>query len=206
MDGAERSYGGRTPSERRAERRDRILGAGLELFGTEGYRATSIEKLCAAAGVSTRNFYEEFSGRDALLIAVHDKVMTAISDASAAAFEAEQDRPSSEAAASALTAYISTAFADPRWARIAFVEVLGVGPLVEEHRLAWRDKRCAAFSAMVRRFVERGDAVDRDYGLTAIAFVGAFNELVYEWALRGSDMPIEIVVAELRRLLGALIA
>ncbi|WP_232664884.1 TetR/AcrR family transcriptional regulator [Pseudonocardia sp. TRM90224] len=206
MDGAERSYGGRTPSERRAERRDRILGAGLELFGTEGYRATSIEKLCAAAGVSTRNFYEEFSGRDALLIAVHDKVMTAISDASAAAFEAEQDRPSSEAAESALTAYISTAFADPRWARIAFVEVLGVGPAVEEHRLAWRDKRCAAFLAMVRRFVERGDAIDRDYGLTAIAFVGAFNELVYEWALRGSDMPIDTVVAELRRLLGALVA
>ena len=47
-----RGYGGRSAAERRAERRERLLAAGLELFGTRGYAATSIERLCAAASVS----------------------------------------------------------------------------------------------------------------------------------------------------------
>src|SRR6266536_445680 len=48
----ERRYRGRLPDERRAERRRRLLGAGLELFGTVGYHGTSIERLCAQAGVN----------------------------------------------------------------------------------------------------------------------------------------------------------
>lgn len=40
-------------------------------------------------------------------------------------------------------------------------------------------------------------AVDRDFGLTAIAYAGAFNGIVYEWALRGADLPIDAVLAEL---------
>lgn len=33
-----------------------LLRAGLELFGTRGYAATSIAALCSEASVSTRNF------------------------------------------------------------------------------------------------------------------------------------------------------
>ena len=42
---ARRDYGGRTATQRRAERRQRLMTAALELFGTEGYPATSIERL-----------------------------------------------------------------------------------------------------------------------------------------------------------------
>src|SRR3954468_8883804 len=42
-----RVYGGRSAADRRAERRERLLAAGLELIGNDGYAATSIEKLCA---------------------------------------------------------------------------------------------------------------------------------------------------------------
>src|ERR687883_529359 len=71
---AGRRYASKTVDERRGERRARLLQAGLELFGAHGYRGTTIEALCAAAGVSTRNFYEEFGSREALVIALHDDV------------------------------------------------------------------------------------------------------------------------------------
>src|SRR5438445_1202863 len=67
-----RRYGDKEPAQRRAERRSRLLEAALDAFGTTGYRATSIEQLCADANISTRNFYEEFATREALLVQLHD--------------------------------------------------------------------------------------------------------------------------------------
>ena len=65
-------YGGRTAGERRAERRQRLLDAGLHLFGGgPGYRATSVSALCEEAGLSTRQFYEEFSNLEEVLAALH---------------------------------------------------------------------------------------------------------------------------------------
>ena len=70
-----RVYGGRSQDERRADRRLRLVQAGLEVFGTEGWGGTTIERLCAAAGVATRSFYEEFASREALLSAVYEDLM-----------------------------------------------------------------------------------------------------------------------------------
>ncbi|MGZ6827110.1 MAG: TetR/AcrR family transcriptional regulator, partial [Mycobacteriales bacterium] len=72
MADAGRVYGGRSEEERRADRRARLVAAGLELFGTEGWAGATIERLCAGAGVATRSFYEEFSSREALLRAVYE--------------------------------------------------------------------------------------------------------------------------------------
>jgi AcrR family transcriptional regulator len=73
-----RVYGGRSEPQRRAERRGRLLAAGLELFGTEGWGGTTIERLCTSAGVATRSFYEEFSSREALLLAVFEDVLAGV--------------------------------------------------------------------------------------------------------------------------------
>src|SRR5690242_4478130 len=78
MTDAGRVYGGRSERERRADRRARLLAAGLDLFGTDGWTATTIEKLCTAAGVATRSFYEEFASREALLLAVFEDVLAGV--------------------------------------------------------------------------------------------------------------------------------
>ncbi|MQA12822.1 MAG: TetR family transcriptional regulator [Pseudonocardiaceae bacterium] len=60
---AARHYGGRSAQQRRSDRRARLLVAALDLIGTQGYAAATVEALCGAARVSTRTFYEEFGGR-----------------------------------------------------------------------------------------------------------------------------------------------
>ncbi|WP_232664859.1 TetR/AcrR family transcriptional regulator [Pseudonocardia sp. TRM90224] len=182
-----------------------MLTAALDLFGTDGYRATSIEKLCASAGISTRNFYEEFRGREDILIAVYDEVMTGAAKATAGALAGAMELPTPERVDRSIRAFLDHVFGDPKRARIAFVEMLGVSPAVEEHRLGWRRRRAATIEATVRAAVDAGEAPDRDYSLAAIAFIGAFNELVYDWALNGTNVPVDALIEEITRMVNALI-
>jgi AcrR family transcriptional regulator len=197
---ARRDYGGRTASQRRAERRQRLMTAALELFGTEGYPATSIERLCARANVSTRNFYEEFASREALLLALHDQITQKAFDAVIAAVGEVRDEPTSVRLDRAIDAYVGTTSSDPRWTRIAYVEVVGVSAAVERHRLAWRAKLAQLIEAEATLAVQRGEAAERDYGLTATAFIGAVNELVYHWSIHGRQEPLAAIRGELTRL------
>jgi AcrR family transcriptional regulator len=195
-----RSYGGRSAQERRSERRARLLGAALELFGTRGFAATSIERLCADAGVSTRNFYEEFSGREELLTALHRNLNERATAAVARAFAQYAEEDLATRVRRAIHAYVTTAAGDPRWARITFVEVIGVSPEVEHHRLWWRERWSRDIAAIAAEAGAGGATVERDYRLSAIAVIGAVNSLVHHWSSGGRDTPLEEVTAELTRL------
>ncbi|WP_242903217.1 TetR/AcrR family transcriptional regulator [Actinomadura terrae] len=200
-----RSYGGRSAQERRAERRERLLAAGLELFGTRGYAATSIERLCATASVSTRNFYEEFSGREELLTALHHDINERARDALVEAYREAAGAGLPALAERTVRAFVAVTASDPRWARIAFVEVIGVSANLERHRARWRAQWADAILAIVREAVTRGEAADRDYDLTVIAIIGAVDNLVHHWSARGRDIPLDDVVAELTHLILAAI-
>jgi AcrR family transcriptional regulator len=195
-----RHYGGRSDAQRRAERHERLMEAGLELFGSEGYAATSIERLCATASVSTRNFYEEFPGREALLVALHDRISTLAMESALAALAGFEDCPLSERVAKMVRAYISTTSSDPKWTRLAYVEVVGVSPAVEQHRLEWRDRVIDFLVSEANRAVERGEAAPRDFHLTAVAFIGAVNELVYYWTMHDRSTPLDDLCREVTRL------
>jgi AcrR family transcriptional regulator len=49
--------------------RERILAAAAELFARQGFNATSINELRAAARVSKRTLYQHFDSKDALILA-----------------------------------------------------------------------------------------------------------------------------------------
>ncbi|TDD74090.1 TetR/AcrR family transcriptional regulator [Actinomadura rubrisoli] len=196
-----RSYGGRSAEERRAERRERLLAAGLELFGTRGYAATSIERLCATASVSTRNFYEEFSGREELLTALHQIINDRAGEALAAAYDEARDAGLATRVERAVRAFVTVTASDPRWARIAFVEVIGVSSDLERHRLGRRSQWAETLLEITAEAVARGEAVDRDYELTVIAVIGAVNNLVHHWSARDEDIPLDDITAELTHLI-----
>ena len=197
-----RDYGGRTAQARRADRRERLLAAGLELFGTTGFRATSIDRLCSRANVSTRNFYEEFISREALLTAIYAQVNEeALAAIHAARAKADADGvPTGERLGRCITAYVRSTSDDPRRTRVIYVESVGVSPAVEELRQAWRDKLREVVILEAERAARLGDAIDRDFRLPAMAFIGAVNELVYQWTLHDRQPPVEEICAELTRV------
>ncbi|MGW3291042.1 TetR/AcrR family transcriptional regulator [Streptomyces sp. NPDC001002] len=199
-------YGGKSATERQAERRRRFLDAAFDLFGdTPGYRATTVAALSEAAGLSTRQFYEEFHTLEDVLAALHLQVNGWAEEAVLAAFAEARDLPLVERVTAMFRAYAANVSADPRRIRITFVEIIGVSPRLEEQRLArrarWVDLICAECDASAAR----GQAAQRDYRIAATAFIGSVNGLLHDWSAGWLDATLDEVVDELvRQLLGIL--
>ncbi|MCX5373677.1 TetR/AcrR family transcriptional regulator [Streptomyces sp. NBC_00015] len=199
-------YGGKTAEQRQAERRGRFLAAALQLFGdVPGYRGTTVASLSETAGLSTRQFYEEFRTLEDVLAALHLQVNDWAEEAVLAAFAAAQDMPLLDRVTAIFRAYAADVTSDPRRIRITFVEIVGVSPRLEEQRLArrarWVDLICAEASAAAAR----GEAAPRDYRLAATAFIGSVNGLLHDWSAGWVDATLDEVVDELvRQLLGIL--
>jgi len=178
-----------------------MLEAGLELVGTRGYRTTTIEALCAAAGVSTRNFYEEFGSREALVIALHDEINAHVFSTVVSALESSDPNDIAERVRVATSAYFEVMTSDRRWAQITLVESVGAGPEVEAHRRQAVDRFVALIEAEAARVAAAGLAPTRDFHLTAVALAGAFNGLINTWTADPNwDETIPSIVAEATRL------
>ena len=122
-----RRYGGLSDAQRRAERRARLLAAGLELFGTIGFLKTTIPAICMASGVTARHFYEEFPSREALLRAILDEIAEHAHDIVREKLRST-DRPVYQRMLASIRTYYTVFTRDPRRARIYALESLGMSP------------------------------------------------------------------------------
>ena len=203
----ERVYRNRTSVERRAERRDKLLEAAKAAFADQGYARTSIEHLCAAAGISTRNFYEEFARKEDVLFALYDTVNgQALEAALAATRQAPLDVVAR--AQAGVRAYLRVMTADPRLARISYVESVGVSAEMERHRSASYRGFAALIEQQAGELMAAGFIPRRDFSLTAIALVGAVKELgvaTVSGEADGLDVRIERAADEAARLVVAAI-
>ncbi len=195
-------YAGKTAEERQTERRRRFLDAALQLFGdTPGYRSTSVAALSEAAGLSTRQFYEEFRTLEDVLAALHLQVNDWAEEAALTARAAAEGLPLADRAAAIFRAYAANVTADPRRIRITFVEIIGVSGRLEEQRLARRARWVTLICMEAEAAVARGEAAPRDYRLAAAAFIGSVNGLLHDWSAGWVDATLDEVVDELVRML-----
>ncbi|MEV6323125.1 TetR/AcrR family transcriptional regulator [Nocardia sp. NPDC051787] len=176
-----RHYGGLTKEQRVAQRQTRLIDAALELFGTQGYAATSIERLCSFANVSTRSFYEDMGSREALLIALANRITARALDRALAALAETVDEPLATRVVASFRAYLGVTCADPLRARVCYVEVVGVSAAVEEWRRQQRRLLSALLVGEAERAIERGETGSRRrFDLFALAVIGAVNSLAQE--------------------------
>lgn len=196
---AGRRYGGMTAAERSEERRRRLLDAGLELFGTRGYAATTIEALCAEARLNPRYFYAEVDSREALLRAVYDRHVEEVREAVLAAIAAGPDDGRGRLMV-ALRTFIDGALADARAARINYFEMVGVSPDLERRRrevlATYADMVATQIAAMDPPLLPAG----ADLRMSAVALVSATDGLIID-ALGGAGEPDrEAMIATLTEL------
>ena len=190
-----RPYAGRSPDERREQRRRRLLDAGLQVFGTVGYDEATITLLCATARVGNKAFYEEFPSREALLLAVATDIVASAAELLETALVSAPDDLEQRVRAG-LTAYISHLTEDPRRIRIAYREVR-VAPLEAERQFA-----SVSFAALVAAQVDQL-GIGRhaqDNLLLALALTGGVGELLNYWTTAVDKPSTERLVEELTRL------
>jgi AcrR family transcriptional regulator len=176
---APRRYRGLSVAERREQRRERLLAAGLELFGTKGYAGSSIRAVSAAASLNSRYFYESFSSREDLLFHVYQRavedVATAIIAATANAGTVE------EQARGGLRASWAVLTDDRRKARVIVLEVVGVSERLERVR---RENRHALADILMHNALSlAGEDVRLSMNpvLTSRALIGASLEVLVDW-------------------------
>ncbi|MEU3788649.1 TetR/AcrR family transcriptional regulator [Streptomyces fructofermentans] len=195
-------YGGRTAEERKTERRERFLDAGLRMFGeAPGYHGTTVARLSETAGLSTRQFYEEFHSLEDVLAALHLRINDRAEEAALSGLAATEGRPVAERVTAAFRAYAADVTADPRRMRVTFVEIVGVSPRLERQRLTRRARWVAFIRAEADAAVQRGEAAPRDYRVAAAAFIGSVNGLLHDWNAGWVEAGLDEVVEELVGLL-----
>jgi AcrR family transcriptional regulator len=180
MTEAGRVYGGRSETERRADRRSRLLAAGLDLFGTEGWSTTTIEKLCTSAGVATRSFYEEFPSREALLLAVFEDVLSGVVDEVTPKVVGQ--RTTEDQVRAGLGGYVQYLTADPRRARVVHHEVRVAGSLERQ-----RHAMTVRFAELITKTARLGGSPRSR--ILGVALAGAVSEALVDWVERTEPRP-----------------
>jgi AcrR family transcriptional regulator len=176
---ATRPYRGVSAEQRRAERRERLIEAGLEVIAARGWPAATVREVCAEARLTERYFYESFEDRGALLVAVFDHVAER---AAQAVLDSVRDAPrdASVQARAAIGAFVDLVAEDPRKARVLFLEAAGSEALAQRRRQAIN-----AFARLVRdeaaEFYKVPGPLLKDAELTAHALVGGLAQLLMAW-------------------------
>ncbi|MFC4945945.1 TetR/AcrR family transcriptional regulator [Pseudonocardia sp. GCM10023141] len=186
-----RAYGGVSGDERQAERRAQLIEAGLELLGgRDGESTLSVRGACKQSGLTARYFYESFTDRDALAVAVLDHVVEdiAVSTVKALAAAAPDSRSQIRAGLANIVHAIS---ADPRRGRLLFSAAPGIAVLaarrVEANRL---------FARMLARHSQEFYGIRNGPGLGLITefLVGGMSQTLAAWQNGSLQMSAERLV------------
>jgi AcrR family transcriptional regulator len=182
-DTAGRVYAGENMAERTSRRRQQFMDAGLQIFGTTGYRTATVRMLCKQAELTDRYFYESFDTTEDLLIAVYqqqfDKLQHAVM---AELMAAAPDTDVMTTVRAGLNALFDMA-AQPCVARVCWLEVLGVNPRVD----ATYNRTFDGFAELVVGFARRRFPAwqidDDEARMLGLALIGAVSQTVTHWLL-----------------------
>jgi AcrR family transcriptional regulator len=196
-----RRYRGLTASQRRAQRREQLLDAGLELFGTQGYANTTIRAVSAAASMNSRHFYESFASREDLLYHVYERIVHEI--VLSAAQETGKVGTLEGKARAGLRAGWTIVTDDRRKARVVALEVVGVSERLDRLRRQIRHSLADLTANNARSIAGREMAYRLDPVLTARTLIGGVVEVLIDWINGDVDASVDEIVEHFTRLFTA---
>jgi AcrR family transcriptional regulator len=188
-----RLYAGENPAERKSRRKQQFVEAGLELFGTAGYRQATVRELCRQAELTDRYFYESFASTEDLLVAVYLECIARIRGEVVARVAAGPAAGAESLFERALDGFF-TCVEDSRLARVVWLEVLGVSPRVDQ-----------VYTRCIRDFSEllltltgtvrpEWNTTDVRYRMMAIGLIGAVSESTKQWLFEDYRAPRALMV------------
>ncbi|WP_219603104.1 TetR/AcrR family transcriptional regulator [Mycobacteroides sp. LB1] len=177
-----------TPQQRIEQRRTQLIDAAVDLFGTVGYRAATVDDLCARAGLSKRYFYESFSSSEELLLASYQRCTDEILEAMVRAVT-EAGTTVDDQLRAALSGYFGAIEADQRRARITLLEILGVSPAVSAAYVAQTERFAYTVQALAPDVFAAGELPTEQLHLIAQGIIGAITTIAAQWLLEDRRRP-----------------
>ncbi len=133
-----------------AERRALIEQAAARLFAERGYEATTVEEICAAAGVSKPMLYRHFDSKRELCMRLLERRRDELAAAPLGTF-LDTEGSVEERLAAMIDAWFSHVAEHPYSSRLLFQDITGDAELTELQRELRRRQR-AADVALLREF------------------------------------------------------
>ncbi|KQZ28379.1 TetR/AcrR family transcriptional regulator [Caulobacter sp. Root1472] len=194
-----RRYAGNSAEERREMRREKILEAAIQVYGEHGYRASTVQAVCDAAGLTKRYFYESYRDSEDLLAACLRRVVVEFAGELAQAAPATQIGRE-ERARLILRAYFETLKEDPPRARLFLLETDGVGSDVVD---AMREAQSDIADVLVP--MQAGAKQNGRASLQRLGAVAGTARISSVWIADGYALPIDDVVESALRLFTGLL-
>lgn len=188
-----RPYRGMTAEERVAQRRERLLHAGLQVYGSVGYTAAGVKDVCREAGLTDRYFYESFNDSAELLTAIFDRQTSQLLEVVQAAVATAPRDPEAQARA-AIEGFVRALADNPGATRVIFVDSTAAGAEVERHVRARLRDFSRVVAATARPYFSTSVS-DRLLEIGALSLVGAIERVMIEWADGGLEATVDELVA-----------
>lgn len=189
--GAERSYRGVSQEQRMKVRREAFLKAGMHLFGTNGYRATTVRDLCGEAKLTDRYFYQSFDGTEDLLCAVYVSIMDDLESQLNQLYQGFE-----QAQVDARRVVLKTFFEsmrNPVVAKIVLVEVLGVSQRVDNLYQQNNLRFCNFLLSGINKLYGGLRPVSSEL-YVCMGILGAINQIAVYWTLSDYRDPIDTLI------------
>jgi AcrR family transcriptional regulator len=179
-----------------SNQRERLLDAMANVVAAKGYAATRVVDITNYAGVSRKTFYELFDDKEDCFLQAYDAITGLLMDKLGRSLAAADDTWEAKVHA-LLGELLAFMAAEPAFARMCVVEVLGSGP----RGLAKRDAAVEAFLPIIGALPE--DALgDADWlsPVTPMFIVGGVLEVIYHAIRRGETESLPDLEDDLTRL------
>lgn len=201
----ERQFKGMTLTERKQARREKLIEAGIEAYGTHGFFSVTVKDICIEAKLTERYFYESFKKSENLFQTIFLQLVERMQQTLMQAVMQGSPDPMKmiDAGLNALFTFLQD---DPRTARIIYVDAM----LVQElHNHATIQETMARFDRMIHAFVTlmmpHTTLTEKEISMIATGLNGYVTQIAVRWVMSGFKSPREDVVQACRVVFNALL-
>jgi len=188
-----RNFRGLAPEARRQQRRDRLIEAGIEAFGTRGFYSVTVREICAEAHLTERYFYESFRSLEDLFTAVFGCVNIELRQATLDALATPTGDPVAVAEA-ALRVFFKYVRDDPRRGRVLLIESANIGYTINQ----LTNEITRDYMELVRGFINTLFPSVEPRGLNpdllSAGLIGANVRIATTWVQEGFQTSLENVL------------
>lgn len=156
-----------------------VVAVAIDLFARNGFDATSVEQIAAAAGLSRSTFFRHFGGKDDVVFADHELLLAKLRD-----FLDRQHPDPWVAVCEAATLVFQHFSADPELARRRY-QVVRTVPALRDREIVTVFQYERLFDEYLRRAIPEIDPLDA-VGFSAL--VAAVHNHVLRRLLRGANV------------------
>ena len=191
----ERQFKGLSMAERQQARREKLIEAGIQAYGTHGFFSVTVKDICTEAKLTERYFYESFKKSEHLFQTIFLKLIDELQQNVMQAMMQASSDPKKMIEAG-LTALLTTLRDNPRMARIIYIDAM----LVQElHNQATIHETMGRFDRMIQAFVmlmmPNLSRSEQEISLVSTGLNGYVTQIAIRWVMSGFKQSMEEVLS-----------